>query len=248
MLPEKLNQIIICFAAVLAVVGIVTAIIKAITLKQKSEFEKEIASLGYKEGMSNEFTCLFGNPSLWRTRSSSRQLVSNFSKEECRLKYMQKYFGLKLNDETVDHLENVIKWIRALEKLYRENPKYKKFAEDLYPVFSMEYVSPAGKSSADEVFVFTKSNTRQILAEVQNLLSAKQFKKIQRSAMTPKLREAVLKRDNWTCQCCGNSVFLEPNLLLEVDHIVPVSAGGKTEPSNLQTLCWKCNRAKSDRI
>ena len=66
--------------------------------------------------------------------------------------------------------------------------------------------------------------------------------------MTPQLREAILRRDNWTCQCCGNSIFREPNLLLEVDHIIPVSAGGKTEPSNLQTLCWKCNRSKSDNI
>lgn len=32
MLSERINPIIICFAAVLAVVGIVTAIIKAITI------------------------------------------------------------------------------------------------------------------------------------------------------------------------------------------------------------------------
>ena len=38
------------------------------------------------------------------------------------------------------------------------------------------------------------------------------------------------------------------NLLLEVDHIIPISKGGKTEPDNLQTLCWKCNRTKSNKI
>ena len=40
----------------------------------------------------------------------------------------------------------------------------------------------------------------------------------------------------------------EPNLLLEIDHIIPVAKGGLTEESNLQTLCWKCNRAKSDKL
>jgi 5-methylcytosine-specific restriction endonuclease McrA len=62
--------------------------------------------------------------------------------------------------------------------------------------------------------------------------------------MTADLREAVKQRDNYTCQKCGNSVLKEPNLLLEVDHIIPVAKGGKTEPDNLQTLCWRCNRAK----
>lgn len=72
-------------------------------------------------------------------------------------------------------------------------------------------------------------------------------KKYQRKLMTPKLREEIKQRNNYTCQCCGNSIYNEPNLLLEVDHIIPVAKGGLTEPSNLQTLCWKCNRSKSDK-
>lgn len=61
------------------------------------------------------------------------------------------------------------------------------------------------------------------------------------------LRDYILKRDNYTCQSCGNSTRVEPNLLLEVDHITPVSKYGPSIPENLQTLCWKCNRAKSDK-
>lgn len=60
------------------------------------------------------------------------------------------------------------------------------------------------------------------------------------------LRELILKRDNYTCKQCGNSMTTEPNLLLEVDHITPVSKWGPSIPENLQTLCWKCNRAKSN--
>lgn len=60
------------------------------------------------------------------------------------------------------------------------------------------------------------------------------------------LREWILKRDNYTCKQCGNSMTTEPNLLLEVDHITPVSKWGPSIPENLQTLCWKCNRAKSN--
>lgn len=60
------------------------------------------------------------------------------------------------------------------------------------------------------------------------------------------LREWILKRDNYTCRQCGNSMTTEPNLLLEVDHITPVSKWGPSIPENLQTLCWKCNRTKSN--
>ena len=60
------------------------------------------------------------------------------------------------------------------------------------------------------------------------------------------LREWILKRDNYTCRQCGNSITIEPNLLLEVDHITPVSKWGPSIPENLQTLCWRCNRTKSN--
>jgi 5-methylcytosine-specific restriction endonuclease McrA len=34
---------------------------------------------------------------------------------------------------------------------------------------------------------------------------------------------------------------------LEVDHVVPVAAGGHNGPSNLQLLCRRCNASKSDK-
>lgn len=52
----------------------------------------------------------------------------------------------------------------------------------------------------------------------------------------------VFKRDNFTCQKCGSQE------LLELDHIVPISKGGKEKEKNYQTLCQKCNRKKKDRI
>lgn len=60
-----------------------------------------------------------------------------------------------------------------------------------------------------------------------------------------KLRYEVLKRDNFTCVLCGAK---SPAVELHVDHIVPYSKGGKTELSNLRTLCSKCNlgRGNSD--
>ncbi|HEX5842416.1 MAG TPA: HNH endonuclease signature motif containing protein, partial [Pseudomonas sp.] len=47
-----------------------------------------------------------------------------------------------------------------------------------------------------------------------------------------------------TCQQCGVSVAEEPNLLIEIDHVIPISKGGTTNEDNLQALCWRCNRKK----
>lgn len=64
-------------------------------------------------------------------------------------------------------------------------------------------------------------------------------------ALSVRTRFEVFKRDRFTCQYCGRT---PPNVLLEVDHIVPVAAGGSDDETNLTTSCWECNSGKSDRL
>ena len=68
--------------------------------------------------------------------------------------------------------------------------------------------------------------------------------KSQRSLMTKELREQIAFRDNFTCQICGK--YRPDGVGLHIDHIIPVSKGGKSVPSNLRVLCSKCNGRKSD--
>lgn len=51
-------------------------------------------------------------------------------------------------------------------------------------------------------------------------------------------REAVLHRDNYTCQCCGKK-----HTRLEVHHIIYRSKGGTDDEKNLIALCKKCHDA-----
>jgi len=53
-------------------------------------------------------------------------------------------------------------------------------------------------------------------------------------------KKIVFTRDGGKCQCCGSS------LSLEYDHIIPFSCGGQSVVSNIQLLCQKCNRSKSN--
>lgn len=120
---------------------------------------------------------------------------------------------------------------------------------DLYvPVYTFQYISAGGNSS---MRVDIKMNTRTLEGFVEYLGGLVKFRKSvkgQRALMTSKLREYIKQRDDYSCQACGLSTADEKNLLLEIDHIVPLSKGGITSEDNLQTLCWKCNRSKGSKL
>lgn len=65
-----------------------------------------------------------------------------------------------------------------------------------------------------------------------------------RTAISKTLRFEIFKRDKFTCQYCGSHA---PDVILEVDHIIPVSKGGTNELLNLVTSCRDCNRGKTNR-
>jgi 5-methylcytosine-specific restriction endonuclease McrA len=46
------------------------------------------------------------------------------------------------------------------------------------------------------------------------------------------------------CKGCGRSFPMD---IMEVDHIKPISKGGKDQPSNLQLLCPPCNKKKGKK-
>lgn len=66
-----------------------------------------------------------------------------------------------------------------------------------------------------------------------------------RRAIPLNIRHDVLVNANYTCQYCGAKA---PKVKLEVDHIVPVSKGGTNHVTNLQCLCFDCNRGKSNKL
>lgn len=67
----------------------------------------------------------------------------------------------------------------------------------------------------------------------------------ERKAIGKKVRFEVFKRDSFKCQYCGQTA---PEVILEVDHINPVSIGGDNDILNLITACRACNAGKSDRL
>jgi len=57
-------------------------------------------------------------------------------------------------------------------------------------------------------------------------------------------RNAILQRDNFSCQYCGVKVSRD---LMTYDHVTPVSRGGATIWQNVVTACMPCNHKKGSR-
>lgn len=207
--------------------------------------------------------------------SCSLQIVRKA--EAAPIKYLQKYFNISPTEPTLAEIEALGEKISRLEEavgnlqkreegitksfdpptfiLKHYNDEFLKHVgfelpsiEIPYPIYVFEYVSAGGNSSQRTT---VNLNTPTIDALIESLSQTVRFKKSaagQRALMTAKLRESIKTRDNHTCQYCSISLAAEPHLLLEVDHIIPLSKGGLSTTENLQTLCWRCNRTKSNKV
>jgi NMD protein affecting ribosome stability and mRNA decay len=56
------------------------------------------------------------------------------------------------------------------------------------------------------------------------------------------VRHRILAKYNHTCCYCGSMENLE------IDHIIPISKGGREDESNMQVLCKKCNMSKFNSV
>ena len=60
--------------------------------------------------------------------------------------------------------------------------------------------------------------------------------------ISQEVKDAVWRRAKGKCENCGSQINLE------FDHIIPFSKGGSNTYRNVQLLCEKCNREKSNKI
>ncbi|MFZ9016248.1 MAG: HNH endonuclease [Ilumatobacteraceae bacterium] len=110
---------------------------------------------------------------------------------------------------------------------------------------SVAYTSPKGRNSYRRGIQWGFAELERALAEVTNRDQRRSRVDEERRLMTNAMRVDVLRRDGHRCKMCGrDSGVIE----LHVDHVVPVSHGGRTTMDNLQTLCRDCNLGKSNRF
>lgn len=86
-----------------------------------------------------------------------------------------------------------------------------------------------------------KNQIRKELIE-NGILSHDSVSDLKREPIPQEVLDRVWNRDGGKCVKCGSQEKIE------FDHIIPFSRGGSNTYRNLQILCEKCNREKSNNI
>lgn len=207
--------------------------------------------------------------------NASLQVVRNASMDPIR--YLMKYFSIKADQETLADVQQVAEDIARLEEAVanvkereaaitaRINPPafiLKRYATEFwnqigvhlspvmvpYPHYRFQYTSAGGNSGQMSSIELNTPTLDALSATLADKIRWAKSATGQRALMTSRLRGQIKERDRYACVQCAVSVAAEPHLLLEVDHIMPVSKGGLSTPENLQTLCWRCNRSKGAKV
>lgn len=103
-----------------------------------------------------------------------------------------------------------------------------------------DLINQANSQKADKT---SRQKTKKPVA-TKSSSKPKQEKEKRSRHIPAKVRVSVLHRDGYKCVFCGRRA---KQLQLEVDHIAPFAKGGSNDLSNLQTLCFDCNRGKGAR-
>ena len=150
--------------------------------------------------------------------------------EDCRKKF--KYTNECFIDFNLEEIVNAIDLFEERRELEKSNQYirasainlnydgYKRNSPKTYP-FILNCDLPPSENTRRKNKTPDDKNSRRIPQEV---------------------KDSVWRRDEGKCVECGT------NKNLEFDHIIPHSKGGANTYRNVQLLCEKCNREKSDKI
>lgn len=119
------------------------------------------------------------------------------------------------------------------------------FAASTYTLV-WEYTSPNGRNHYEDSRSYNTVMLGMLLQQAEDERLSRDSVKTERDKLNASLRFKILNRDHFTCMYCGKTQL--DGATLHVDHIIPVSKGGKTVEENLITACSDCNLGKSNKI
>ena len=231
---ENIEQIIILIGAISVVSFILYLIFKSPF--QYPYFEYYFDVSGKRKPDIENLIDNFLNKKNFKIIKRHKEKIEEW-KMECQRKieksiiinYRTKQYQKSLNDNIAYKFYLTREQTRYMQRNYVRTP---------YKV-----VQTVDSFSCDYNFLF---NRNEQLKAINYECTLKEYNsKNQRKLMTKELRQQIIIRDKYTCQHCGK--YMPDEVGIHVDHIVPISKGGKTVPSNLQVLCSKCNGSKSNK-
>lgn len=127
-----------------------------------------------------------------------------------------------------------------IKKINKIRQKEKVEEEDLIKNnLRKEILDKEKEKKENERLKILKEEVKRELIEKGEILDDSELK---REPIPQEILDKVWNRDGGKCIKCGSQEKIE------FDHIIPFSKGGSNTYRNIQILCEKCNRQKSDKI
>lgn len=151
--------------------------------------------------------------------------------------------------DTDDLLKNKKKLAKTEQKLFSKAIKNPQTFFNITVYLSLTKIN--GRFVTSKYRTFEPKEIRSLIGKINNrrgdfFLDNEIWNaicRVERGKVTNRLRFAIYARDGYRCRKCGRKTND-----LEIDHIIPISKGGKTTYDNLQTLCHRCNKQKGSDI
>lgn len=132
-----------------------------------------------------------------------------------------------------------VKW-RDPEYVHAYQRKYAELHRERIAQLHREWVLKNRPKRKEVQRKYREKNRDQIAAHTEARRA-----RISSGYLTGREWQQIKELYNYTCLCCGRK---EPEIDLHMDHVVPLSLGGKYEASNIQPLCRSCNSMKNTKI
>ena len=182
-----------------------------------------------------------GSPIRQEFLQTAIEWITGSSKEENIRTYMAQNQHKPNANELFTFFKNVIDWVKLTFPVYRKEMKGQNWAE-LYKKFKDTVLDVKKLEEQIQVLMIDDDVTNKrgiypyILTGDEKNLNIRVFSASEKRKM--------YEKQKGICKYCKKHFEIEE---MEADHIVPWSKGGKTELSNGQMLCRKCNNEKSDK-
>ena len=192
------------------------------------------------------FIWLFYNPKSKKTLSISEQaeeyqsVLEKLNEQDNEIEEIVKY----ITDRNITSVKtNVyqIDMIDTMKKMYQDGLKKGQNPVDIVDEI-YNFLMFHGYLDVDEEGLMMKLREYPFTSETYFDDEENDVEKIRRPSIPQNIKDKVWNRDDGKCVQCGS------NEKIEFDHIIPFSKGGSNTYRNLQILCEKCNRTKSDKI
>lgn len=176
-------------------------------------------------------------------------LISVFSTAKQKNdEYQRKYYGILYTKKKYFKSEFKNKLVYDYELTIGNKIKVQELPRSITLKIVINYSSPKGRNTDTREKIIHENEIKYYCTHEINRKKYiyQEDAQVERGKMNESLRYDVFQRDGFKCCICGASA--KDGAKLQVDHIIPVSKGGKTVMSNLQTLCDRCNRGKSNKL